>query len=54
MYTGKQGQRQEHTDWHNVVVFGKLAETCKEYLCVQQRQARSAGDSPVKVKARAL
>ncbi|MGO9056330.1 MAG: single-stranded DNA-binding protein [Candidatus Binataceae bacterium] len=31
-YTDKQGQRQERTDWHNVVVFGKAAETCKEYL----------------------
>ena len=32
VYTDKLGQRQERTDWHNVVVFGKLAETCKEYL----------------------
>lgn len=26
------GQKQEKTEWHNVVVFGKLAETCKSYL----------------------
>jgi single-strand DNA-binding protein len=31
-YTDKQGQRQERVDWHNVVVFGKAAESCKEYL----------------------
>src|SRR5258708_23846635 len=31
-YTDKQGQRQERTDWHNIVVFGKAAESCKEYL----------------------
>jgi single-strand DNA-binding protein len=26
------GQRQEETEWHRVVVFGRLAETCGEYL----------------------
>jgi single-strand DNA-binding protein len=31
-YTDKQGQHQERTDWHNIVVFGKAAENCKEYL----------------------
>jgi single-strand DNA-binding protein len=31
-YTDKQGQRQERVDWHNIVVFGKVAESCKEYL----------------------
>ena len=31
-WTNKEGQRQEHTEWHRVVVWGKLAETCGEYL----------------------
>src|SRR5712692_4712479 len=31
-HTDKQGQRQERVDWHNIVVFGKAAESCKEYL----------------------
>ena len=31
-YTDKQAQRQERVDWHNIVVFGKAAESCKEYL----------------------
>ena len=31
-YTDKQGQHQERVDWHNIVVFGKAAESCKEYL----------------------
>jgi single-strand DNA-binding protein len=31
-YTDKHGQKQEHVEWHRVVAFGKLAETCGEYL----------------------
>jgi single-strand DNA-binding protein len=31
-YTDRAGQRQERTDWHNVVVFGKQAELCSQYL----------------------
>ena len=26
------GERQEKTEWHNIVVFGKQAETCEKYL----------------------
>ena len=28
----KAGQQQEHTEWHNIVVWGKLAEFCGTYL----------------------
>jgi len=28
----KDGQPQEQTDWHNIVVWGRMAETAKEYL----------------------
>jgi len=28
----KEGQKQEHTEWHRIVVWGKLAEICGEYL----------------------
>jgi single-strand DNA-binding protein len=31
-YIDKEGKRQERTEWHRVVVIGKLALTCKEYL----------------------
>jgi len=26
------GERQERTEWHNIVVWNKLAETCNQYL----------------------
>jgi single-strand DNA-binding protein len=28
----KNGQKQERTEWHRIVVWGKLAELCGEYL----------------------
>ena len=31
-WTDKSGQRQERTEWHRVVVWGKRAETCSKYL----------------------
>lgn len=32
VFTDKQGQKQERVDWHHIVAFGKLAETCNQYL----------------------
>ncbi|MGH7988328.1 MAG: single-stranded DNA-binding protein [Candidatus Binataceae bacterium] len=31
-YTDRSGARQERTDWHNIVVYGKQAELCGQYL----------------------
>ena len=31
-YRDKEGKRQERTQWHRVVVIGKFALTCREYL----------------------
>lgn len=31
-YTDKAGQKQEITEWHNVSVFGKLAEIVEKYV----------------------
>jgi len=31
-WTDQGGQRQEKTEWHNVVVWGKQAENCGQYL----------------------
>jgi len=31
-FTDKSGQKQERTEWHNIVAWGKLAEICGQYL----------------------
>ncbi len=31
-WVDKSGQKQERTEWHKVVVWGKLAELCSQYL----------------------
>jgi len=31
-FLAKDGSHHERVEWHNVVVFGKLAETCTKYL----------------------
>src|SRR5688572_10496022 len=31
-WNDKSGQKQERTEWHRIVVWGKLAELCGEYL----------------------
>jgi len=37
-WTDKGGQKQEKTEWHRIVVWGKLAELCGQYLA-KGRQA---------------
>ena len=31
-WKGQDGQQQEHTEWHRIVVWRRLAEICGEYL----------------------
>ena len=31
-FKDKTGEKQEHTEWHNIVAWNKLAEICGEYL----------------------
>src|SRR5918996_5127154 len=31
-WTDQEGGRQERTEWHNIVVWGKQAESCGQYL----------------------
>ena len=38
----KSGQKQERTEWHRIVVWGKLAELCSQYL-TKGRQAYVEG-----------
>jgi len=33
-YQGRDGQRHEQTEWHNIVVWGKQAELCRTWLSV--------------------
>lgn len=30
-WTDKQGQKQERTEWHRIIVWGKIAELCNQY-----------------------
>jgi single-strand DNA-binding protein len=32
VYTDRSGQRQEQTEWHNIVAWARLAEICDQYL----------------------
>ena len=32
VWNDQEGQRQERTEWHNVVVWGKQGESCGQYL----------------------
>lgn len=41
-WTDRNGQKQEKTEWHKVVVWGKLAEVCNQYLA-KGRQAYLEG-----------
>ncbi len=31
-WTNKEGEREERTEWHRIVAFGRLGEICGEYL----------------------
>jgi single-strand DNA-binding protein len=31
-WTDKQGEKQERTEWHRIIAWGRLAEICGEYL----------------------
>ena len=41
-WTDREGKKQERTEWHRVVVWGKLAELCGKYL-TKGRQAYIEG-----------
>ena len=41
-WTDKNGQKQDRTEWHRIVAWGKLAELCGEYL-KKGRQAYMEG-----------
>ena len=41
-WNDKSGQKQERTEWHRIVVWGKLAELCNQYLA-KGRQAYIEG-----------
>jgi len=50
-WTDRDGQRQERTEWHSIVVWGRQAETCAQHLrkgrqiCVEGRiQSREYQD----------
>ena len=42
-WKGKDGKENERTEWHNIVVFNKIAELCNQYL-KKGRQAFIEGE----------
>lgn len=36
-FTNKAGEKQEKTEWHRITVWGRLAETCGQYLAKGRR-----------------
>ena len=46
-WTDKNGQKQEKTEWHRVVVFGKLAELVGQYL----KKGRQTYDIKLEIEA---
>src|SRR5688572_304860 len=42
VFTDKYGERQQRTEWHRIVVFGKQAESCAQYLS-KSRQVHVEG-----------
>ncbi len=42
-FTDKSGAKQEQTEWHRIVVWGKIAELCNQYLA-KGRQALVEGN----------
>ena len=38
-WTDKSGQKQERTEWHRVVIWGKMAELCGQYLSTSPKSA---------------
>src|ERR1700691_2579694 len=36
-FTDRNGEKQQRTEWHRIVAFGKLAETCGQYLSKGRR-----------------
>ena len=36
-FTDRNGAAQQRTEWHRIVAFGRLAETCRQYLSKGRR-----------------
>jgi len=36
-FTDRKGEKQQRTEWHRIVAFGKLAETCGQFLSKGRR-----------------
>ena len=46
-WTDKDGQKQEHTEWHHIEVFGKTAQVVRDY-CTKGRQVYIEGTHPLR------
>jgi single-stranded DNA-binding protein len=51
-FTDRNGAKEERTDWHRIVAFGRLADTCERFLTKGRQVYIEGGSLPASTKRR--